>query len=190
MAEPLTDAATREAKKDSMRVRMEMMMMKVQRDFCKSLENEENPIFKFQVDRWTRAEGGGGITCVLQDGHTFEKAGVNISVVHGKIPPAAVAEMNSRGKKLPEGKEMPFFACGISSVIHPKNPHVPTIHFNYRYFEVVESEAENRKRWWFGGGTDLTPYFLDEGDVKHFHGLLKKTCDKHNSKYYSKFKAW
>merc|ERR1711899_142767 len=190
MAEPLTDAATREAKKDSMRVRMEMMMMKVQKDFCKSLENEENPMFKFQVDRWTRAEGGGGITCVLQDGHTFEKAGVNISVVHGKIPPAAVAEMNSRGKKLPEGKEMPFFACGISSVIHPKNPHVPTIHFNYRYFEVVESEAENRKRWWFGGGTDLTPYFLDEGDVKHFHGLLKKTCDKHNSKYYSKFKAW
>jgi len=109
MAEPLTDAATRESKKDSMRVRMEMMMMKVQKDFCKSLENEENPMFKFQVDRWTRAEGGGGITCVLQDGHTFEKAGVNISVVHGKIPPAAVAEMNSRGKKLPEGKEMPFF---------------------------------------------------------------------------------
>ena len=56
--------------------------------------------------------------------------------------------------------------------------------------KVVESEAENRKRWWFGGGTDLTPYFLDEGDVKHFHGLLKRTCDKHNSKYYSKFKAW
>ena len=113
-----------------------MFFRKVQRDFCKSLENEENPMFKFQVDHWTRAEGGGGITCVLQDGHTFEKAGVNISVVHGKIPPAAVAEMNSRGKKLPEGKEMPFFACGISSVIHPKNPHVPTIHFNYRYFEV------------------------------------------------------
>ena len=136
MAEPLTDAASRESNKNSMRVRMEMMIMKIQRDFCLALENEENPKYKFQVDRWTRAEGGGGITCVLQDGHTFEKAGVNISVVHGKIPPAAVAQMNARGKKLPEGKEMPFFACGVSSVVHPRNPNIPTIHFNFRYFEV------------------------------------------------------
>ena len=89
------------------------------------------------MDRWTRSEGGGGISCILQDGNTFEKAGVNISVVHGMIPPAAVAQMNARGKKLPEGKEMPFFACGISSVIHPRNPHIPTIHFNFRYFEVL-----------------------------------------------------
>ena len=136
MAEPLTDLATREANKNSMRVRMEMMIMRVQRELCRALENEENPKYKFQVDRWTRSEGGGGITCVLQDGHTYEKAGVNISVVHGKIPPKAVAQMNDRGKNLPEGKEMPFFACGISSVIHPRNPHIPTIHFNYRYFEV------------------------------------------------------
>merc|ERR1711983_347563 len=100
MAEPITDEATRTKEKDSMRIKMEMMMLRVQREFIRALENEENPQFKFQVDRWTRAEGGGGITCVLQDGHTFEKAGVNISVVHGKIPPAAVAEMNSRGRKL------------------------------------------------------------------------------------------
>lgn len=188
MAEPLTDTATREADKDSMRVRMEMMIMRVQKDFCRALENEENPTYKFKVDRWTRSEGGGGITCVLQDGHTFEKAGVNVSVVHGKIPPAAVAQMNSRGKNLPEGKEMPFFACGISSVIHPRNPNIPTIHFNYRYFEVVESDK--RTRWWFGGGTDLTPYYLVEEDVRDFHKKLKATCDKHNDKYYSKFKAW
>ena len=136
MAEPLTDAASRESNKNSMRVRMEMMIMKIQRDFCLALENEENPKYKFQVDRFIRAEGGGGITCVLQDGHTFEKAGVNISVFHGKLPPAAVAEMNARGKKLPEGKEMPFFACGVSSVVHPRNPNIPTIHFNFRYFEV------------------------------------------------------
>ena len=69
----------------------------------------------------------------------FEKAGVGVSVVHGLIPPSAVAQMNARGKKLPEGQEMPFFACGISSVIHPRNPHVPTLHFNYRYFEVQEA---------------------------------------------------
>jgi len=189
MAEPITDEATRTKEKDSMRIKMEMMMLRVQREFIRALENEENPQFKFKVDRWTRSEGGGGITCVLQDGHTFEKAGVNISVVHGKIPPKAVAQMNERGKMLPE-MEMPFYACGISSVIHPRNPKIPTIHFNYRYFEVVEDEKKNRIRWWFGGGTDLTPYYLDEGDVKHFHKTLKDVCDKHNDKFYNKFKAW
>ena len=96
MAEPITDEATREREKDSMRVRMELMILQIQRDFIKALESEEDPKFKFKVDRWTRSEGGGGITCVLQDGHTFEKAGVNISVVHGKIPPKAVAQMNER----------------------------------------------------------------------------------------------
>ena len=115
------------------------------------------------MDRWTRSEGGGGISCILQDGNTFEKAGVNISVVHGMIPSAAVAQMNARGKKLPEDKEMPFFACGISSVIHPRNPHIPTIHFNFRYFEVlfkhklyisnriyiIESKVESSKEFHF-----------------------------------------
>merc|ERR1719507_1727946 len=162
-----------------MKTKMELMCMKIQRDFCRTLENEEDPKYKFQVDRWTRAEGGGGITCILQDGNTFEKAGVNISVVHGKIPPKAVAQMNARGKKLPEGKEMPFFACGISSVIHPRNPHVPTLHFNYRYFEVLEAGEGGKPRWWFGGGCDLTPYYLDEEDAVNFHGTLKEACDKH-----------
>ena len=106
------------------------------------------------------------------------------------IPPSAVAQMNARGKKLPEGQEMPFFACGISSVIHPRNPHVPTLHFNYRYFEVLEAGENGKPRWWFGGGCDLTPYYLDEEDAVNFHSTLKEACDKHNSKYYSKFKAW
>jgi coproporphyrinogen III oxidase len=188
MADPLTDAATLEKNKDSMRVKMELMIMRVQREFCRALETEENPKYTFHVDRWTRSEGGGGITCVLQDGHTFEKAGVNVSVVHGKIPPAAVAQMNARGKNLPEGEEMPFFACGISSVVHPRNPNIPTVHFNFRYFEVVESE--DQVRWWFGGGADLTPYYLEEEDVSHFHKTFKNACDKHNNKYYKKFKAW
>lgn len=142
------------------------------------------------MDRWNREEGGGGITCVIQDGDVFEKAGVGVSVVHGMIPPSAVAQMNARGKKLPEGQEMPFFACGISSVIHPRNPHVPTLHFNYRYFEVLEAGEGGKPRWWFGGGCDLTPYYLDEEDAVNFHSTLKEACDKHNSKYYSKFKAW
>ena len=114
MAEPLTDAAFIEANKNSMRVRMEMLLMKVQRDFCKALEKEENPNFKFQVDRWTRTEGGGGITCVLQEGHTFEKAKVHINVVSGNIPPAAVVQMNRRGKEVfDHDLSLPFFACGI-----------------------------------------------------------------------------
>jgi len=164
--------------------------MALQGELCRALEAEENESHKFRVDRWKREEGGGGITCVIQDGDVFEKAGVGVSVVHGMIPPSAVAQMNARGKKLPEGQEMPFFACGISSVIHPRNPHVPTLHFNYRYFEVLEAGEGGKPRWWFGGGCDLTPYYLDEEDAVNFHSTLKEACDKHNSKYYSKFKAW
>ncbi|XP_060553310.1 LOW QUALITY PROTEIN: oxygen-dependent coproporphyrinogen-III oxidase-like, partial [Ruditapes philippinarum] len=155
-------------------------------EFCKALEAEEGGK-KFIVDKWQRKEGGGGITCVMQDGEVFEKAGVNISVVMGNLPPAAVQQMKSRGKSL-EGKTLPFFATGVSSVIHPKNPNVPTIHFNYRYFEVTDETG--MKHWWFGGGTDLTPYFLDEEDITHFHKTLKTACDKHDKSYYPRFKKW
>ena len=138
------------------------------------------------VDRWERNEGGGGITCIIQDGEVFEKAGVNISVVHGILPPGAVSQMKSRGKNL-QGSSLPFYALGISSVIHPRNPYVPTIHFNYRYFEVQTDEGT---QWWFGGGTDLTPYYLNEDDAVHFHGSLKKACDKLDKEFYPKFKKW
>lgn len=157
--------------------------MRIQADFCRALEAEEDADSKFVVDRWMRKEGGGGITCVMQDGRVLEKAGVNISVVSGNLPPAAVAQMRSRGKKLGEGA-LPFFAAGVSAVIHPRNPMVPTIHFNYRYFEVTEPDGN--VIWWFGGGTDLTPYYLNEDDAQHFHGELKKACDKHDKSYYPK----
>jgi len=91
-----------------------------------------------------------------------------------------------RGKDL-KGKSLPFYALGISSVIHPRNPYVPTIHFNYRYFEV---QTDDGIQWWFGGGTDLTPYYLNEQDAIHFHSTLKKACDKHGKEFYPKFKAW
>jgi len=119
---------------------------------------------------------------------------VNVSVVHGRLPPAAVAQMNARGKDLKTGNEskedvsLPFFAAGVSSVIHPRNPNVPTLHFNYRYFEVTESDGS--KKWWFGGGTDLTPYYLDADDIRAFHAKLKETCDGHDRSYYPKFKKW
>ena len=151
-------------------------------------EEEKGVVVKnnFKVDRWTREEGGGGISCVLQDGKVFEKAGVNISVVHGRLPPSAVKQMKARGKDLPDNKELPFYAVGVSCVVHPVNPFVPTIHFNYRYFEVDVGE---KHLWWFGGGTDLTPYYLDEEDSVHFHGSLKSACDKSDSQYYPKFKG-
>ncbi|XP_026748935.1 oxygen-dependent coproporphyrinogen-III oxidase isoform X2 [Galleria mellonella] len=186
MAEPITPVDQLEKNRDDMKTQMELLIMRIQAEFCRALEKEEDEDAKFKVDRWMRKEGGGGITCVLQDGRVFEKAGVNISVVSGKLPPAAVQQMRSRGKKL-ENSELPFFAAGVSAVIHPRNPMVPTIHFNYRYFEVQDKDGV---QWWFGGGTDLTPYYLDEQDAQHFHLTLKHACDEHDTAYYPKFKKW
>lgn len=194
MAEPISGFSAIDGEPSEMRLRMEKMCLDLQFKFCKALEkfeaerSDSENIVKFKVDRWSRREGGGGISCVLQDGKSFEKAGVNISVVHGKLPPPAVKQMRSRGKDMPLDKELPFYAVGVSSVIHPVNPFIPTVHFNYRYFEV--DVGEGKKLWWFGGGTDLTPYYLDEEDASNFHGCLKTTCDKSDSSYYSKFKKW
>lgn len=184
LAEPITDVKQLMDTPDDMKTRMELFIMKIQTDFVRALENEENFGKRFIVDRWQRKEGGGGITCVLQDGDVFEKAGVNISVVSGQLPAAAVQQMRSRGKKLGDGA-LPFFAAGVSAVIHPRNPWIPTIHFNYRYFEV-EDLSTGEKQWWFGGGTDLTPYYFNEADVVHFHGSLKAACDEHDVTYYPK----
>lgn len=186
MAQPITNIEELK-KRDNMRNKMELLVMKTQADFCKALESLESPDHRFEVDRWTRKEGGGGVTCVLQDGVVFEKAGVNVSIVTGTLPPGAVQQMRARGKTMEEGS-VPFFAAGVSAVIHPRNPMIPTIHFNYRYFEVENQDGSFQ--WWFGGGTDLTPYYLNEDDVKHFHSTLKTACDKHDPSYYSKYKKW
>lgn len=197
MEEPVSGFDVLDGEVKEMRLRMEKLCMNIQYKLCKELEKFETDASvkgsiakKFTIDRWTRKEGGGGISCVLQDGKVFEKAGVNISVVHGKLPPAAVKQMRSRGKNLPENKELPFYAVGVSCVIHPVNPYVPTVHFNYRYFEVTTGQEEGKKIWWFGGGTDLTPYYLNETDASDFHGCLKKACDKSDVSYYPKFKKW
>uniref|UniRef100_A0A1B6CSF4 coproporphyrinogen oxidase n=1 Tax=Clastoptera arizonana TaxID=38151 RepID=A0A1B6CSF4_9HEMI len=189
MAEPITNSKELEKKKTDMKSKMELMIMRIQTEFCRALEAQEGGEVKFTVDRWERKEGGGGITCVMQDGQVMEKAGVNISVVSGMLPAQAITQMrNERGKNFKDGDKLPFFAAGISAVIHPRNPMVPTIHFNYRYFEVKDSN--NETQWWFGGGTDLTPYYLNEDDSKHFHSSLKTACDKHDKTYYPKFKKW
>ncbi|CAF3409340.1 unnamed protein product [Rotaria socialis] len=193
MAEPITSSdALQNSDANSYKSRMEVFILKLQKQICHSLEQceaKQNSDVRFKVDRWIREEGGGGITCVMQDGAVFEKAGVNISVVHGKLPVQAVEQMRARGHDFAaKNTPLDFFATGISSVIHPKNPHVPTVHFNYRYFELID--ADGKKHWWYGGGTDMTPYYLDESDCKHFHSTLKKACDKHDSSYYPKFKKW
>lgn len=185
MAEPLTDPDTLENTMDDMKSRMEVMILGAQADVCRKLAAIDGQ--EFRIDRWLRKEGGGGISCVLQDGKVFEKAGVNVSVVYGHLPPQAVQQMRSRGTNL-KGDKISFFAAGISSVIHPRNPFVPTLHFNYRYFEVQDETG--KKHSWFGGGTDLTPYYLDEEDVRHFHKTLKEFCDKHDLSYYPSFKKW
>ncbi|KAB7500937.1 Oxygen-dependent coproporphyrinogen-III oxidase [Armadillidium nasatum] len=151
---------------------------------------------KFTIDSWRRKDPkeGGGITCVLEDGNTFEKAGVNITVMRAPLSKKLQDHMRARlvlilGKDFPEDEDFTFFAAGISSVIHPKNPYVPTIHFNYRYFEVQDKDGKQRD-WWFGGGTDLTPYYLDKDDVKQFHQTLKDVCDLYDKNTYTKYKKW
>jgi coproporphyrinogen III oxidase/REP element-mobilizing transposase RayT len=135
---------------------------------------------KFQEDLWERPEGGGGRTRVIENGKVFEKGGVNISGVHGKLPESM---QNYFGVK-----DAYFFACGLSLVLHPKNPMVPTVHANWRYFEMYDQDG-NIVDQWFGGGQDLTPYYLFEEDAKHFHHICKTACDKHNPEFYPKYKA-
>jgi coproporphyrinogen III oxidase len=132
---------------------------------------------------WDRPGGGGGRTRVLQGGHRFEKAGVNVSAVHGELPAEAARAMAARAVDL--GATTQFFATGISLVLHPHNPFAPTVHANFRYFELDEGRA-----WWFGGGADLTPSYLFPEDVAHFHGELKRACDLHDPSFYPRFKAW
>jgi coproporphyrinogen III oxidase len=134
---------------------------------------------KFQEDLWERPEGGGGRTRVLDDGDVFEKAGVNISAIKGSLP-----ESLQKQFKVNEGD---FFACGLSIVIHPKNPFIPTIHANWRYFEMYNSKGEIVTSW-FGGGQDLTPYYFFKEDVIHFHKNCKKVCDKYSPDFYTEFK--
>uniref|UniRef100_A0A3Q1GTR2 Oxygen-dependent coproporphyrinogen-III oxidase, mitochondrial n=1 Tax=Acanthochromis polyacanthus TaxID=80966 RepID=A0A3Q1GTR2_9TELE len=187
MSPPVTDIAVLQGSKAEMRTRMEMLIMETQAEFCRALQEVDGGTFK--VDRWDRKEGGGGISCVMQDGKVFEKAGVNVSVVFGNLTEEAARQMRSRGKVL-KGKDgkLPFCAMGVSSVIHPKNPHIPTVHFNYRYFEIEEEDGT--KQWWFGGGTDLTPVYINKEDAFHFHNTLKEACDKHHPQYYPDYKKW
>ncbi|OQV02786.1 hypothetical protein CLAIMM_07926 [Cladophialophora immunda] len=179
-----------------MRLRMEALIKEHQNRIVFALENLDGK--KFRRDEWTRPAGGSGISCVLQDGNVFEKAGVNISVVYGELSRPAIEKMRSDHKSFvsSDTDKLNFFAAGISLVLHPHNPMAPTVHMNYRYFETsdprdpVNATGTSQQNWWFGGGTDLTPCYLFEEDAQYFHKTLKAACDKHDKDYYPRFKKW
>jgi coproporphyrinogen III oxidase len=151
-------------------------MRQLQDEICQALESLDG-VGRFQEDAWEREEGGGGRSRVLKEGAVFEQGGVGFSEVWGdKLPPSILAQR-------PEAAGHGFYATGTSLVLHPRNPYVPTVHLNYRYFEAGPV-------WWFGGGSDLTPYYPNASDAVHFHYSLKQACDVHHPAYYPVFKRW
>ena len=153
-------------------------IQKLQDTITTKLE-ELDGVAKFQQDFWEREEGGGGRTRVIENGTVFEKGGVNISKVHGPLPKSM---QNYFGVE-----DVDFFACGLSLVIHPKSPMVPTVHANWRYFEMYNKDGDIVDQW-FGGGQDLTPFYLFDEDAVHFHKTCKKACDAHHPEFYPTYK--
>lgn len=150
------------------------LFRRLQDEICESLEALE-PTARFRRDAWTRPEGGGGLTRVLEGGTLLEKGGVNFSEVHGTLAPDFASTLPGDG--------LAFRATGVSLVLHPRNPYVPTVHANFRMLQRGGAA-------WFGGGMDLTPYYPFEEDARHFHRTLKAACDKHHPAFHAEFKAW
>lgn len=173
--------------------------------------DELDPTYKFQLDSWTRNQGGYGTSGIMSDSKLadpsakassttlppslLEKGGINTSIVKGMLPPAAIAQMRAHHESIPydpaSKTSLPYFAAGISIVLHPRNPYAPTVHANYRYFEITDEKEESKVlAWWFGGGSDLTPSYLFEEDAVHFHKTLKGACDKHGTILHLTLKKW
>jgi len=157
-------------------------MRSLQSRICSELESVEDSGSRFSSDSWSRDEGGGGVSMVLEGGETYEKAGVNFSHVTGtQLPPSATASR-------PELAGRPFHATGVSIVIHPRNPYVPTSHANVRFFLAPSKEEDQVPVWWFGGGFDLTPYYGFTEDAIFWHRTAKAACVPFGEAIYPKFK--
>ena len=160
---------------------VESYLRALQQQICSALEAHE-PTARFRSDVWTRSEGGGGQTRILEGGEVFERAGVGFSRVHGKqLPPSASAhrpELAGRG----------WTAMGVSLVIHPRNPQVPTSHANVRFFIAEATHA--LPVWWFGGGFDLTPYYGYDEDARHWHAQARAACAPFGDEVYPRLKRW
>ena len=193
-----------------MRDRMTAFVESLQQRLITALD-ELDPTYRFHLDSWTRKQGGYGTSGIISDskladpslkasGATLppsilEKAGINTSIVKGVLPPAAIAQMRANHESIPydpaSKTSLPYFAAGISIVLHPRNPYAPTIHANYRYFEITDEKDESTVlAWWFGGGSDLTPSYFFEEDAVHFHKTLKGACDKHGTVLHPSLKKW
>jgi coproporphyrinogen III oxidase len=156
-------------------------LLGLQDRICTALEDVDGA-GRFAQDRWDRPAGGGGSTRVLRDGDVFEQAGANFSDVSGdRLPPAATA-------KRPELEGSGFAAMGVSVVVHPRNPYVPTSHANVRFF--LADKGDEQRVWWFGGGFDMTPYYAFEEDAVHWHKTAARACKPFGDDVYPRYKQW
>ena len=163
---------------ESIKTKFNQHIQHLQNEICDAFEQADG-LAMFKEDQWERPGGGGGRSRVIENGLLFEKGGVNISEVSGSVTEIMRKQLQLSGSS--------FYAARISLVMHPKNPFVPTMHANFRYFELYD-EQQNLIDCWFGGGADLTPYYLFEEDATHFHASFKKTCDDFDNSFYPLFK--
>lgn len=159
-----------------MKNKVSISFKEVQDFICTQLEKLDGKS-KFKEDFWEREEGGGGRTRIISDGKVFEKGGVNFSEVYGPVSDLMKRQLGLNGDN--------FYATGVSIVLHPKNPFHPIMHMNIRYFEM-----DDGKEYWFGGGIDMTPHYVDKKLAGEFHKELKKTSDKYHESFYPEFKKW
>ena len=157
---------------------IEKEFKKIQNKFIKTFLNFDKKS-KNIITNWKHHSGGGGVSCEIYGGNTFERTAINFSSIEGSVLP------NSALSKRIKSNISKFLATGVSVVIHPVNPFVPCSHLNVRFFDT---NSKLKKKWWFGGGYDLTPYFINENDINLWHKNTKKMCDKHDKKYYKDFK--
>ena len=163
-----------------LKARVQAFVEGLQDTLCAALEQVEakaGSSARFREDRWERPGGGGGRTRILEDGAVFEKGGVNTSAVHGELTEAFAKRLSGEGRT--------FFATGVSLVLHPRNPYVPTVHANFR---MLEQSGSQGSRTWFGGGADLTPYYLFAEDAQHFHRTLQAACASYGPDAYRTYK--
>jgi len=157
-------------------------LVQLQESICSDLESLDGKAI-FEKDHWSKENGNGsGITSVICDGDVFEKGGVNFSIVHGNKMPKSASTLR------PELEGRKYTALGVSLVLHPENPYIPTTHSNVRFF--VAEEPDKEPIWWFGGGFDLTPFYGFDEDAVHWHKTAKKACLPFGEKVYSKYKKW
>ncbi|HTL09603.1 MAG TPA: oxygen-dependent coproporphyrinogen oxidase [Chitinophagaceae bacterium] len=175
----MNTATQKNVENKSLRQHWVAYVHQLQDRICQALETADGKAVFFE-DQWTREEGGGGKTRVISNGTIWEKGGVNTSVVYGAVN-------DKMQQQLQVADAAQWFAAGLSLVIHPLNPYVPTVHANWRYFELYNAAGQITDSW-FGGGTDLTPYYLFEEDAVHFHSTIKNAMEPFGSELYPTYK--